>query len=111
MVVGMWAVFYRMYVWVASRYVNCNSDNANFGLRNANNNINGNNMFNSNNNNNNDNNRLRPVDSINCGYAITDCIRDNIETNLCPVAFIAINQKQINFFVSRFYKFESEKIL
>ena len=47
--------------------------------------MNGNNMFNSNNNTNNNNNRLRPVDSINCGYAIIDCIRDNIETNRCPV--------------------------
>ena len=81
---------YSMFDWVASRYVNCNSSNANFGLRNANNNINGNNMFNSNNNNNNNNNRLRPVDSINWGYAIIDCIRDNIETNLCPVAILAI---------------------
>ena len=45
----------------------------------------GNNLFNSNGNNNNNNNRLAPVDSINCGYAIIDCIRDNIETNRCPV--------------------------
>ena len=74
------------YFWVASRYVNTNSDNANFGLRNANTNTNGNNMFNSNGNTNNNNNRLRPVDSIHCGYAIINCIRDNIETNRCPVA-------------------------
>ena len=72
--------------WVAARYVNTNSDNANFGLRNANTNTNGNNMFNSNGNTNNNNNRLRPVDSIHCGYAIINCIRDNIETNRCPVA-------------------------
>ena len=78
---------YRVF-WLASRYVNCNSNNsnANFGLRNVNNsNLNGNNLFNSNGNSNNNNNRLGPVDSINCGYAIIDCIRDNIETNRCPV--------------------------
>lgn len=80
-------LLFFVFVWVASRYVNTNSDNANFGLRNANTNMNGNNMFNSNNNeNDNNNNRLRPVDSINCGYAINNCIRDNIETNFCPVA-------------------------
>ena len=72
------------YFWLASRYVNCNSNNsnANFGLRNVNNsNLNGNNLFNSNGNSNNNNNRLGPVDSINCGYTIIDCIRDNIETD------------------------------
>ena len=68
------------YFWVSARYVNTNSSYANFGLRNANTNINGNNMFNSNGNTNNNNNRLRPVDSIHCGYAIINCIRDNIET-------------------------------
>ncbi|MGN1326651.1 MAG: hypothetical protein ACI4VQ_00980 [Clostridia bacterium] len=47
--------------------------------------MNNNNLFNSNNNSNNNNNRLRPVDSIHCGYAIINCIRDNIETNCCPV--------------------------
>ena len=47
--------------------------------------MNGNNMFNSNNDNNNNYNRLRPVDSIHCGYTITNCVRDNIETNWCPV--------------------------
>mgnify|MGYP007089114308 CR=1 FL=1 len=73
------------YYWVAARYVNCNSSNANFGLRNANSNMNGNNMFNSNSNTNNNNNRLRPVDSINCGYVIINYIRDNVETNSCPV--------------------------
>ncbi len=59
-------------------------------------------MFNSNNNNNNNNNRVRAVDSINCGYAIINCIRDNIETNCCPlVKILTINQKQMYFFVSR----------
>ena len=81
----MWTLFYRVLLWVASRYANCNSSNANFGLRNAGSNLNGNNMFNSNNNTNNNYYRLRPVDSINCGYTIINCIRDNIETNLCPV--------------------------
>ena len=84
-VVGMWTLFIVCQVWVAARYVNCNSSNANFGLRNANSNMNGNNMFNSNSNTNNNNNRLRPVDSINCGYVIINYIRDNVETNSCPV--------------------------
>lgn len=39
------------------------------------------NMFNSNGNENNNGFAVRPVDSINCGYVINDCIRDNIETN------------------------------
>ena len=72
--------------WVAARYVNTNSSNANFGLRNANTNTNGYNMFNSDGNTNGNNYALRPVDSIHCGYAIINCIRDNIETNRCPVA-------------------------
>lgn len=81
-VVGALTVFLVVLVWLASRYANCNSTNANFGLRNVNNsNLNGNNMFNSNGTTNSNNNRVRPVDSINCGYAINDCIRDNIETN------------------------------
>ena len=80
--------------WLASRYVNCNSSYANFGLRNVNNaNLNGNNLFNSDGNTNNNNNYLRPVASIHCGYAITDCIRDNIETNCCPVIRIISNYK------------------
>lgn len=72
--------------WVAARYVNTNSSNANFGLRNANTNTNGYNMFNSDGDTNGNNYALRPVDSIHCGYAIINCIRDNIETNRCPVA-------------------------
>lgn len=40
-----------------------------------------NNMFNSNGDANENNAAVRPVDSINCGYAINNCIRDNIETN------------------------------
>ena len=50
--------------WVAARYVNTNSDNANFGLRNANTNTNGYNMFNSNGNTNGNNYALRPVVSL-----------------------------------------------
>ena len=37
------------------------------------------------NNNNNNTFGVRPVASINCGYVIKDCIRDNIETNQCPL--------------------------
>lgn len=77
---------FLLVAWLASPYVNCNSNNANFGLRNVNNgNVNNNNLFNSNGNSNNNNYRVRPVDSINCGYVIINCIRDNIETNCCPV--------------------------
>ena len=50
--------------WVAARYVNTNSDNANFGLRNANTNTNGYNMFNSNGDTNGNNYALRPVVSL-----------------------------------------------
>ena len=50
--------------WVAARYVNTNSDNANFGLRNANTNTNGYDMFNSNGNTNGNNYALRPVVSL-----------------------------------------------
>lgn len=43
----------------------------------------GNNTFNSNGNENENTGfaAVRPVASIHCGYAINDCIRDNIETN------------------------------
>ena len=52
------------YYWVAARYVSCGSNNANFGLRNANTNIYGNNMFISNHNNNYNINRVRAVVSL-----------------------------------------------
>lgn len=75
----------RALLWgLASSAVNVNSDNCNFGPGNVNNgkaNSNNNNLFNSDGDENNDNYGVRPVDSINCGYAINDCIRDNIETN------------------------------
>lgn len=87
--------------WVAARYVNTNSSNANFGLRNANTNTNGYNMFNSDGNTNGNNYALRPVDSIHCGYAIINCIRDNIETNRCPVACKSYKCKIDKYFVSR----------
>ena len=60
---------------LASRAVNVNSNNANFNVRNVNNgNVDANNLFNSNGNSNNNNYGVRPVASINCGYAINDCI-------------------------------------
>ena len=80
--------------WVAARYVNTNSSNANFGLRNANTNTNGYDMFNSNGNTNGNNYALRPVDSIHCGYAIINCIRDNIETNRSPLTYNVINKNR-----------------
>ena len=93
---------------LASRGVNANSSNANFGpgavntedgMTNANS---GNNLFNSDDGNENDDGlAVRPVDSINCGYIIIDYVRDNIETNYCPFVLIkTINLKQINLFVS-----------
>lgn len=76
-------------IWVASRgaYANSDDDYANFGpgvvndedgITNAGV---GNNTFNSNGNENDNGFAVRPVASIHCGYAISDCIRDNIETN------------------------------
>ena len=47
--------------WLASRYVNCNSDYASFGLRSANSSIRGYSMFLSDNGPGNGGNRLRPV--------------------------------------------------
>ena len=81
---------------LASRGVNANSSNANFGPDMVNTedgitNAGINNMFNSDNGNENDDwAGVRPVDSINCGYVTKGCMRDNIETNYCPFAF-AIN--------------------
>lgn len=72
---------------LASRGVIANSENAEFGPANvdidddgANAEI-GNNLFNSDGNENDNGLAVRPVASINCGYAIINCIRDNIETN------------------------------
>ena len=76
---------------LASRGVNANSDNANFGPGNVNtedgvtNAEIGNNLFNSNGNENNNAFAVRPVASINCGYTTKCCVRDNIETNHCPL--------------------------
>ena len=74
---------------LASRGVNANSSYANFGLGCVNSedgmtNAGTNNMFNSNGNDNEVWCGVRPVDSINCGYVTTSCMRDNIETNYCP---------------------------
>ena len=68
---------------LASPGVNINSDNANFepGAVNNGNANSGNDMFNSDGNWNANEFAVRPVASINCGYTINDCIRDNIETN------------------------------
>ena len=69
-------------------------------LANANNSNNLNNINNDGNNNKNNNNcfGVRPVASINCGYAIINCIRDNIETNLCPVVRFNYKIKADEFF-------------
>ena len=80
-------------MWLSSRGVAANPDNANFGpgavntnegMSNANS---YNNTFNSNGNENDNDFAVRPVDSINCGYVSKACMRDNIETNHSPFAF------------------------
>ena len=78
-------------MWLASRgvYAYSGGSYANFGpgIVNTEDGITnagvGNNTFNSNGNENDNSDyaAVRPVASINCGYAINDCIRDNIETN------------------------------
>lgn len=85
---------------LASPGVNVNSDNANFSPGNVNNGnatAGGNNLFNSNGNRNANSFAVRPVASINCGYTIIDCIRDNIETNHSPILMhmmISINKNR-----------------
>lgn len=80
--------------WLASRYANCNESNANFGLRNVRSAyLNGNEPFNSSGTANAHTYRLRPVASINCGYIIMNCIRDNIETNCDPLVIEHITIK------------------
>ena len=59
------------YYWVAARYVNCNSDNAYFGLRFAFRYMDGDNMFYSNNRTTNSYHRLRPVVSLRSDVQIT----------------------------------------
>ena len=76
---------------MASRVVNENSDNVNFNVRNVDDdgNFNNNNLWNVNssgNANGNYNSRgVRFVASINWGYITNGYIRDNIETNYCPL--------------------------
>lgn len=73
-------------MWLASPGVNANSDNANFGPGNVDDNVGtGNNNFNSNGNWNANRNAVRPVDSIHCAYMTICYIIDNIETNHSPL--------------------------
>ena len=71
--------------------MNENSSNVNFNVRyvNTDGNLNNNNLWNVNSsgtvNNNNPSYAVRFVASINWGYIINDYIRDNIETNYCPL--------------------------
>ena len=66
-----------LYVWLASRYVNANPNNVNFGMRNVNDgNLNGNNLVNSNGNTNSPSNAVRAVDSKNWGYYDQGIIRE-----------------------------------
>lgn len=73
--------------WLASRGVYANDNYANFGPGNVDNgNANSNNeLFNSNGNTNDNELSARALASINCGYAVIYCIRDNIETDRCPL--------------------------
>ena len=77
-------------MWLSSRGVAANPDNANFGpgavnteggMSNANSYSN---TFNSNGNENDNGLGVRPTASINCGYVSIACMRDNIETNHSP---------------------------
>ena len=73
-----------------------NGSNANFGpgvVDDGNVYCGNNNLFNSNGNWNANRMAVRPVASIHCGYAINDCIRDNIETNYVLSCFSTINKK------------------
>ena len=72
--------------WLGSRSVNANDNNANFNVREVDSgDVNNWNLFNANTDGNTNENEnacgVRPVASINCGYTITNCIRDNIETD------------------------------
>ena len=68
--------------WVASRYVNCNSDDAYFGLRRADAYIGGNSVFSSNGNDYISINRLRPVVSLGSNIQITPCTGENGTSNM-----------------------------
>ena len=76
--------------WLASRGVYANSDYANFGPGAVNEgNVNSyNDEFNSDGDSNENSFGVRPLASINCGYAVIYCIRDNIETDSCPLVII-----------------------
>ena len=68
--------------WVASRYVNCNSSYANFGLRCAYSSIYGDNMFYSYNIYNGSNIRLRPVVSLGSDIQVEKCSGENRTDNM-----------------------------
>lgn len=73
-------------MWLASPGVNANSNNANFGPGNVNDNAEtGNNYFNSNGNWNANRYGVRHVASIHCAYTTNCYVIDNIETNHCPL--------------------------
>ena len=69
------------YYWVATRYVNCDSSNADFGLRYASSYVNGNSMFYSSSNTNLSSNRLRPVVSLGSDVQITPSTGTNSASN------------------------------
>ena len=69
------------YYWVAARYVGCYSGSANFGLRRAYGNMNGNNMFNSGSRTDGSSNRLRPVVSLGSDVQITPSTGTNSASN------------------------------
>ena len=88
-------------MWLASPGSNNDGSYANFGpgaVNNGNAYRGNNNLFNSDGNWNANRLAVHPVASINCGYAIKDCIRDNIETNHSPLTFICYKQKMDKYF-------------
>ena len=73
-------------MWLGSRCAETNENNANFNVRAVEiGEVNGNNLFNANTDGETNENpnacAVRHVASINCGYTIINCIRDNIETS------------------------------
>ena len=75
------------YYWLASRYANCNSTNANFGLRNVNNsNLGGGNMFYSYGNTSVNYRYLRPVVSLGSDIQITPCTGENSSSNMHQIS-------------------------
>ena len=79
---GAKALTASSYYWVASRWVDCDSSYADFGLRGANNYIFGSRMFNSYSHSYSVDNRLRPVVSLGSDIQVEKCSGDNSSSNM-----------------------------